>query len=238
MGTPSDATECAAGLTRRSFTLGVGTLLLLGVPAPADASTLVEDWRGQPVGSRGIPAGWEPYRTPGGRPAYDFSVVEADGRRALRMGSRGDRSTIARPVQVDLAATPLLEWSWKVTRLPERADVRYGAASDAAAQLLVVWPRPPELIRSRIIAYTWDTMAPVQAIVPSPKARTVTFVVMRSGSAGLGRWLTERRNVFADHRRIYGEDPVPLGAIALSIDTNDTRSPAEAAIGPIAFRSM
>jgi hypothetical protein len=211
-------------------------LLLLGVPPAADADTPVEDWRGQPVGARGIPAGWEAYRTPGGRPAYDFSVVEADGRRALRMGSHGDRSTIARALRVDLAATPVLEWSWKVTRLPARADVRHGATSDAAAQLLVVWPRPPELIRSRIIAYTWDTTAPAQSIVPSPKARTVTFVVMRSGPAGLGRWLTERRDVLADHRRIYGEDPDPVGAIALSIDTNDTRSPAEAAIGPIAFR--
>ena len=206
-------------------------------PRTAHADTTVEDWRSHRAGERGIPSNWEPYRTPGGRPAYDFSIVDVDGRRALRIASHGDRSTIARSVEVDLAATPTLEWSWKVTRLPAQADVRSSATSDSVAQLLVVWPRPPELLRSRIIAYAWDTTAPANSIVPSRKAGTVTFVIMRSGSAALGRWLPERRNVLADYRRIYGGTPDPVRLVALSIDTNDTRSAAEAYIGPIAFRS-
>ena len=49
--------------------------------------------------------------------------------------------------------------------------------------------------------------------------------------------MTERRDVSADHRRVYGEAPDRLPAIALSIDTNDTRSRAAAFIGRIAFRS-
>jgi hypothetical protein len=101
----------------------------------------------------------------------------------------------------------------------------------------VVWPRPPALLRSRIIAYTWDTTAPVNTFEKSPKAGTVTFVIVRSGPAQLAQWLTERRNVYADYRRIYGEEPEPVRAVALSIDTNDTRAPAEAFVGPILFRS-
>jgi Protein of unknown function (DUF3047) len=65
----------------------------------------------------------------------------------------------------------------------------------------------------------------------------VTFVIVRSGPVGLAQWLTERRNVQADYRRIYGEEPDPVRALALSIDTNDTRAPAEAFVGPIAFRT-
>jgi hypothetical protein len=177
MTTHTTAHEGLAGLTRREFALPMAMALTLGVPGWTHAETAVENWRSQPTGARGIPSGWEAYKTPGGRPAYDFVVVEVDGRRALRLASNGDRSTIARAVQVDLAATPVLEWSWKAVRLPAGADVRRSAISDAAAQVLVVWPRPPELLRSRIIAYTWDTTAPANSILKSPKVGTVTFVI-------------------------------------------------------------
>jgi hypothetical protein len=61
--------------TRREFALTIATLLGFGFPLTVSAETTVEDWQGQSVGTRGIPSGWEPYRTPGGHPAYDFSVV-------------------------------------------------------------------------------------------------------------------------------------------------------------------
>jgi hypothetical protein len=41
--------------------------------------------------------------------------------------------------------------------------------------------------------------------------------------------------VAADYRRIYGEPAPRPGAVALSIDTNDTRASAAARFGRIAF---
>ena len=224
-----------SALTRRAFTLGMLTGIFF--PAWVSADTTVEKWQGQFPGAKGVPAGWEPYPTPGGRPAYDFTVTAADGRRALRLASHGDRSTIARSVEVDLGSTPILEWSWKAVRLPEGADVRRASTSDSAVQVLVVWPRPPELLRSRIIAYAWDTTAPANSFERSRKTGTVTYVIVRSGPQALDQWLIERRNVQEDYRRIYGDRPGPVRVIALSIDTNDTRSSAEALVGPILFRS-
>jgi hypothetical protein len=229
--------------TRRTFVASAGVAaasMLLGVAPPSTPSavdsTVVEDWRQRSLGARGIPPGWEPYSIPGGRPAYDFSVVTVDGRRALHLKSHGDRSTIARAVRVDLTVTPVLEWSWKTIRLPDGADVRRAATSDLSAHLLVVWPRAPRLVRSRILAYAWDTTAPANTIERSHKTPTVTFVIVRSGHADLARWFTERRDVRADYRSVYGEEPEPVQAVALSIDTNDTGAPAEAFIGAISFQ--
>ena len=59
--------------------------------------------------------------------------------------------------------------------------------------------------------------------------------MLRSGPGELGQWLTERRNVVEDYRRVFGEDPEDPRALALSIDTNDTHSEAEALIGRITF---
>jgi hypothetical protein len=212
-------------------------LVVFAVSLALAARIGIEEWTSQPLGAHGIPAGWTAYATPGGRPAYDFEIVEDEGRRALRLESRDDHSTIAREVQVDLEATPMLEWSWKIVELPARGDVRDRATSDLTAHLLVVWPRFPGPLRSRLIGYAWGSGEPVNTLQRSQKSSTVTFVILRSGAEGLGRWTTERRDVAADYRKIYGERPENPKVIAISIDTNDTHSRAEALIGRIAFTS-
>jgi hypothetical protein len=229
-------------LTRRALLQG---LLGLGLPCAAYAAAApeqvelasVENWARHDLGARGIPAGWRAYETIGGRPAYDFAVVEDDGHRGLRMRSRGDHSTIARRLHISLKATPVLAWSWKIVRFPRGADLRRRETSDLTGHVFVVWPRPPAVLRSRLIGYVWDEKIAADTVEPSRKTSTVTFVVVRSGSAGAGAWVTERRNVADDFRRIYGEAPEDAGAVALSIDTNDTRSVAEAIVGDLAFRN-
>jgi Protein of unknown function (DUF3047) len=212
-------------------------VLASSVSAAFAARVVVEDWTSQPLGAHGIPAGWTKYATPGGRPAYDFTIVEDEGRRALRLHSRDDHSTIAKQVDVDLVATPILEWSWKVLELPSGADVRNRATSDLTGHLFVVWPRVPAALRSRLVGYAWGTSEPAGSMLRSRKSGTVTFVILRSGAEGLGRWLTERRDVAADYQKIYGEPPDNPKAVAISVDTNDTHSAAAALIDTIAFTS-
>ena len=55
-------------------------------------------------------------------------------------------------------------------------------------------------------------------------------------AAELGRWLTERRDVVADFKKIYGEEPENPEAISIAIDSDDTNSAAESFFGPIAFK--
>ena len=195
----------------------------------------VEDWSAQPLGARGIPSGWRSYETPGGHPRYDFTIVEDGGRRALELKSTDDHSTIAKEIDVDFTVTPVLQWAWKVIAQPAGADLTTRAGSDASGHIFVVWPRFPAMLRSRLVGYVWDPAIPAGSVVTSAKTRLVTFVVARSGSRGLGEWSLERHDVAADYRRIYGEPAPKPGAVALSIDTNDTRATAVARFGRIAF---
>ena len=139
--------------------------VLAGLALAAGAEVVVvEDWTQPLLGARGIPTGWRPYETIGGRPAYDFTVVESDGRRALLLKSHDDHSTIARELHVDLRATPILEWSWKAVQLPAGGDIRRKETSDLTAHIYVIWPRFPAMVRSRLIGYVWDAAAPVQTV--------------------------------------------------------------------------
>ena len=226
-------------LGRRAFLLSTFATLLAGRGRLAwgQATGLVEDWSGPTPGARGVPPGWEKYETLGGHAAYDFTVVSDEGRRALDMKAAGDHSTIAREVQVDLATSPVVAWQWKVVSFPRGANLQERATSDATGHLFVAWPRFPALLRTRLIGYVWDPALPVGTIVPSRKSGMVTFIVVRSGEAGLGQWAGQTRDVALDYRTIYGEEPVNPHAIALSIDTNDTRSTAETLFGRIGFTS-
>ena len=67
-----------------------------------------------------------------------------------------------------------------------------------------------------------DTTTPMTTIAKSQKTGTVTFVVVRSGSAELGKWLMERRNVAEDYTKIFGESPDNPRVITISSDSNDT----------------
>jgi hypothetical protein len=226
-------------ISRRGFVLtGMLAAALRPHPALGTSPILVEDWTDQPLGAHGVPRGWSTYETPGGHPRYDFTIVDDGGHRALELRSTDDHSTIAKEVTVDLAQTPVLEWAWRVITQPAGADLTKRATSDASGHIFVVWPRFPALLRSRLIGYIWDPAIREGEVVTSPKTGVVRFVVARSGRPGLGEWSIERHDVAADYRRIFGEPPPAPRAVALSIDTNDTRATAVARFGRIAFLAV
>ncbi|MGH7266018.1 MAG: DUF3047 domain-containing protein [Candidatus Rokuibacteriota bacterium] len=215
---------------------GISLVVLAVAVTAMAAEVVIEDWSRHPGGTKGIPPSWQKQRW--GNPAYDFTVVEDDGRKVLHLESAGDSSTISKDIKgrINLKESPILEWSWKVTALPRGADSRRKDTDDQAGQVYVTWPRFPEAVRSQVIGYIWDTTAPAGAIVKSQKTGTVTYIVLRSGSADVGKWLTERRNVREDFRKIYGEDPGEGPAIlSVGIDSDDVKGTAESFMGTIRF---
>jgi len=221
----------------RRFSVGlVLAICVAAVAVAAEPPTFgVEDWSRHALGRPGIPEGWSGQSW--GSPQYDLTVVTDGSDRVLHLKSRGDNSTISKEIKVDVKELPLLVWRWKAVVLPAGGDCRRKATDDEAAQIYVAFPRAPTPLRSRIIGYVWDTTAPVGTIAKSQSSGLVTYVVVRSGAAELGRWMTETRNVYDDFKRIYGEAPSePVGAVSVAIDSNDTRSSAESYIGTILFR--
>ena len=213
-------------------------LFLLVAIAPAAAAQgaryVVEDWSKTPVGQKGVPTGWRTQSW--GSPKYEFEVVAGSPHRVLRLVSNGDSSTINKEVKVDCKDYQVLQWSWKAVELPKGGDARKKATDDEALQIYVTFPRFPAAVRSRVIGYIWDSTAPAGAIFKSEKTGLVTYVVMRSGDADLGKWITETRNVCEDYKKIYGEEPDErIEAISIGIDSDDTHSRAEGYVGEIVF---
>jgi hypothetical protein len=213
--------------------------LVLGALSTVWAATevVIENWKDEPLGSTGVPSEWRA-QSWGKADYHGFSIAD-EGSRSLHLVSHSTSSMIVKNIagKVNLRETPVLQWSWKVVTLPKGGDARHAATDDEGGQIYVVWRRFPEMLRSRIIGYVWDTTAPAGEFIKSQKTATVTYVVVRSGEAGLGTWLTQQRNVLEDYRRIYGEAPDNPDAVAIGIDSDDTKSSAEAYMGTILFRA-
>ena len=217
---------------------GLAAILLLSFVAIACAAD-PSSWR---TGRRPrwAPEGFRPSGRPrtGAARKYEFEIVTEDNQRVLHMKSTNEASLASRDIKgkVNLKETPILEWSWKVAALPKGGDSCKKATDDQAVQVYVVWPRFPEAVRSRILGYVWDTTEPVGTVCKSEKTGTVTYFVIRSGTAELGKWLTERRNVCEDYKKVYNEDCEPPAAVSVAIDSNDTGSSAESYVGAIFFK--
>jgi hypothetical protein len=220
---------------RRPLAVAAALAAIVSTLWAESSSIVVEDWAKAAVGTHGVPPGWQGLKW--GSPKYDFTVIADGAGKALELNSDNDSSTISKEIKVDTKQYPILEWRWKVIALPPRGDARNAATDDQAAQLYVTFPRFPTAVRSRTIGYIWDSTAPVGAIFGSAKVSTVTFVVVRSGAADLGRWISETRNVHEDYKRIYHEDPGEMvGAVSISCNSQNTGSRAAAVFGEILFR--
>lgn len=223
----------AAGLLAAALAVLIATPLL----SAQDHTIVVEDWSKQPDGKTWIPDGWRG-QTWGG-PKYDFEIVMQSPNKVLHLKSQDEGSTISKEVRVDVKRLPILQWQWKAVVLPKGGDARHKETDDQACQIYVTFPRFPKLVRSRIISYIWDSTAPVGTIVQSQKTGLVTYVVLRSGSAETGKWITETRNVLEDYKKLYGQEPGELAeAISISIDSNDVHDRAECYVGEIVFRKQ
>jgi len=183
--------------------------------------------------AEGVPAGWG-LREFAGRASVE--LVRGEAGMALQLRSSGASFALYRDVIVDLKEFPLLTWSWKVVRLPAAGDVRQSATDDEAAQVYVVFPRwPAPLTSSDVVGYVWDSRAPVGTQLTNPKAANVRIIVVESGTARLGTWQRQKRNVAADYVALFGRQPPRVGQVAVMIDSDDTRSEAEALIGDLVF---
>ena len=64
------------------------------------------------------------------------------------------------------------------------------------------------------------------------------MVAVESGDENAGSWVTEKRNVYEDYRKLFGEEPPEIGAVALMTDSDNTGGEATAYYGDITLGGL
>jgi hypothetical protein len=157
----------------------------------------------------------------------EYRVVSEGAGHVLRAESHGTASGLILEKEIDLKEFPVLSWRWKVENILEKGDARRKEGDDYAARIYVIFPHwffP----RTRSINYIWANKLPKGAIVPNPFTSNAVMVAVESGEEKVGEWAAESRDVRADYRAIFGEDPPMAGAVAVMTDTDNTGGSAVA----------
>ena len=204
-----------------------------------------------PVSQQPGSDGWQEVLIPGKR-ATEYTWELFDGRRAIAARSEGSASMMRRKVNVAPDRLAGIAFSWQVTELMAGAHVGYSDAEDAPARVLLAFAGDVSTLPARTrmmfelaqaltgeappyatLMYVWDAKAPVDSVIVNPRTDRIRKIVVDSGPTELKRWREHRRDVAADFRRAFGEEPGPLVAIAVMTDSDNTRSRSRAWYGPI-----
>lgn len=183
---------------------------------------------------------WTPLIWPG-KDNVPFVADPHLGRPALRVNA--DKSmSILRQRLID---TPIraghIEFSWAVDGLMRDADIGVAGQDDAPVRVVLAFDgdrsrlsartrMQSELSRALLgeempyatLTYVWCNSRPVGTVVVSPRTDRVRKIVVESGRDHVGQWRDYKRDVAADFRLAFGEEPGRLIGVALMTDADNT----------------
>ncbi len=167
---------------------------------------------------------------------FQFVYIGPEERYLHLASGRNNSFTVGARRGFLLPDLPVLEWEWKVTRLPKGGDVRVTARDDQAAAMCVVVD--PGLTGFDSLCYLLENDGPKDTPITSTKREASKYIILRTATADRpGRWYKERRNIYEDYKRLFGKEPEHNAVIGVQIDSNDTGSSAEAFYRRIVLRS-
>jgi hypothetical protein len=200
-----------------------------------------------------LPVPWKLTALPGVASHTKYELVRDGDAVVLRAEAQASMSGVAHPLKLDVHAHPLIEWRWKVISLLKKSDIATKAGDDYPARLYVLFDydirKLPFSLRAKIrlsrlvgtevplaaLCYVWDGKAAAGTSVWSVYTDRVRVIVAESGDANLGKWVTVRRNVAADFRAAFGEEPPAVSGVVVATDTDNTGESATAFYGDIRF---
>jgi hypothetical protein len=196
-------------------------------------------------------ADWHMVTVPGKKPT-EYAWVQKSGRPAWHAQADVSASMWRRRVHVDAARLGEVDFAWWVPALNPQSQLGSIDGDDAPARVLFSFAGDESQLSARnrtmfelartltgesppyaTLMYVWDNQAPVDSVIVHPRSDRIRKLVVESGEQGLAQWRGYKRDLAADFRRAFGEEPGDLIGIALMTDADNTRSRSEAWYGEV-----
>ncbi len=220
--------------TKRCYLLHIAALLVLSHTVAAqstvqkEGATVLENFEQDFINT--IPSAW--YDRDGNDKLinydsdfisdYNYKVLEENGNKFLRyQGTRAKHINypLINKEEINIYETPVLTWKVRAHVLPVNASEDDDNRNDSVASIYVVFDLGRVLFRKvpKSIRYTWSSSLP-KGTELSKFFGNQKIVVVESGESEKGRWVTFKRNIVEDYKRLFGDHPPekPLAILILS----------------------
>lgn len=151
----------------------------------------------------------------------------------LRTGQVEDSTTVgtSRGFPVDPAAAPILTFRFKVTKYPEKGDLRRAGTEDAALRVFILFDRGGGLLSPPdTLGYAFASARPVGEFITSDRFDNVKYIPVVTAKGYDGGWVEVKRDLVADYQKAFGRKPPEIKAIGIKSDANNTDGRAAAQI--------
>lgn len=199
--------------------------------------------------------GWEPLEFPDIERHTQYTLVTDDGSQVVEARADNSASGMIARVSLEPGDSLILRWRWKVAGVLEDGDARRKSGDDYPARIYVAFRFEPdkaswferakrstvsalfgEELPGRALNYIWANRLPRGEIIANPYTDNTMMVAVNSGQDQAGQWVTVERDIVADYRRAFGEQPPGLIGVAIMTDTDNTGDTATAWYGDIILK--
>lgn len=185
-----------------------------------------------PIGP-GLPSGWRLTRMQGVEPPA-YRVTSS---RALRISATSQGGTVTYRLRAAIRPPPStrtsgargLTWRWRAETPLRGADLKRRAADDSPLRVLITFQD------GRVIAYSWGNRESRGETFASWAGRNRMVVILQRADDADGSWHVERRDPFADYRRLWNNAPKPIVSVGVQADTDALKVRAAAEIGDLTW---
>ena len=194
---------------------------------------------------------WHDYALPGKRRTV-YRAQRSGDRFVVSAQAEASASMFRRQLRVEPAQLARVQFSWRVATLIDGADLAEADASDSPVRIVLAFDGDHGRLSMRnrmlfdlaqaltgepppyaTLMYVWDNRALPEAVLQSRRTDRVRKIVLESGAAHVGQWRNYERDVLADYRRAFGEEPGALLGVALMTDADNTASRASGEYGEV-----
>lgn len=170
-----------------------------------------------------------------GNTEYELVTDAQTNTQVLKGHTNKQASILYREQTIDLLETPVVNWSWKVDRTFADIDEKAKSGDDFPARLYVVAKTGFLPWETLAINYVWSSQLPVGDSWHNPFTDKAKMVVVESGSANVGTWMSHTRNVAQDFKTFFNTDIDEIDGFAVMVDGDNSQQEAVAWFGEIQF---
>ena len=194
---------------------------------------------------------WQTMRLPG-KLLTAYRVAPQGPRDALLAEATSSASMLRQALHIHPDQLGALQFDWRVDQLIPGADMRQRDAEDSPVRLIMVFEGDRQRFSAKnnmlseltlsltgeplpyaTLMYVWCNDCPAESVIVNPRTDRIRKLAVESGADRVGQWLNYRRDIRADFKKAFGEEPGALLGLAIMTDTDNTRSTTRAWYGTI-----